>query len=731
MFALIAHEIEGRIRFATQGGLSDKEASALHYAITSSLDVVDDVRIYRKTGSVAIAFSAREDASLADARQQVIDFIGNLDRSGLEQMRVPMSASILFDENYYPEKITSMVVGWIGRRLFLPLPVRMAYDVIRAAPYLYEGARTLMARRIDVSVIDAAAIGFALLTRDMNAVSEIIFLLNLGEVFEEWTERKSTADLANSLLDQDMKAWVIRDDIEQLVPVEEVQAGETIVCRMGYTIPVDGVVVRGTGEVNQASLTGESVSIVRTTGDSVYAGTVLEEGELIVQTKATSKETRLMRIMHMIDDAADQKSTVESRVNDLADAIVPYNLAFGLLVGLITRNIHLMSAAFVVDYSCALKLATSISVLSAMREGASRGFTIKGGRQLEQLAHADTIVFDKTGTLTNATPQVTNVIGMNGNESKEVLRLSACLEEHFPHPVARAIVNAAAEQDLKHREQHSDVEYIVAHGIVSSLDGHRILIGSPHFIFDDEGVVLCPEARAVLEAEDGHQSVLFLARDKEVMGAIVLEDPLREDAPAMIADLRKAGFEHIVMLTGDAESAARQAAAKAGVDEYRSQVMPEDKANFIKDLQKKGRKVVMVGDGINDSLALTTADVGIAMNNGADVAREVADITFNTNDLNNVLMLRLMSQRLFRRMDKTYSFIMVVNTILLGLGVTGTLSSGASALLHNSSTVGVGLSSMRNLYPLEETPHSILKHESEQLHDADQQSWIERFSASA
>lgn len=726
MLVTIAHEIPGRIRFATGRPFSEKQASALHYGLTSGCKAISEVCIYRKTGSVAIRYVPGE-----GGRNQVIDAITSIDPAELNTMRVPLSASVFFDENYYPEKIASMVMSWVGRQLFLPLPVRMAYGVTRAVPFLMQGVQTLMARRIDVSTIDAAAIGFALLTRDMAAVNEISFLLRLGEVFEEWTERKSTADLASSLLEQDMQAWVLRDDTELLVGVDEVQAGEHIVCRMGSTIPLDGTVVEGEGEVNQASLTGEGVAITRKAGDSVYAGTVLEEGELIIKTRATSKETRLMRIMNMIDDAADQKSTVESRVHELADAVVPYNLAFGLLVGLITRNIYLMSAAFVVDYSCALKLSTSISVLSAMREGASRGFTIKGGRQLEQLACADAIVFDKTGTLTHATPRVTNVIGMNGFASREVLRLSACLEEHFPHPVARAIVNAAAEQNLEHREEHNEVEYIVAHGIVSTLYGHRVMIGSPHFLFEEEGVELCEEAREILEAEDGHQSVLFLAQDTTVMGALVLDDPVREDAPAMIANLRKMGFERIVMLTGDAESSAREAARKAGLTEYQSQMMPEDKARYIKRLQDEGHTVVMVGDGINDSLALTTADVGIAMSTGADVAREVADITFTTNDLNNVLTLRLMSQKLFRRMNSTYGFILILNSLLLGLGVTGRISSGLSALIHNGSTVGVGLSSMRNLYPMSLSSHEILEIEAAKpgsMTPADQH-WIRRLGA--
>lgn len=692
MFATIAHEIPGRIRFATGRPFSDQEANALRYALVSGDVPIYDVNVYQKTGSVMVAFPDT-------VRNEVVRQVTSIKRGALSKMNVPVSQSIILDPNHYPERIASMVLGRVARRIFLPLPLRMAYGLYKATPIVWRGFKTLLSRKLDVSVLDATAILFAILTKDFASAAEIGFLLGLGEVFEEWTERKSNADLASSLMGQEIKAWVMRNGEEMLVNTDEIGEGEEVIVRMGYTIPLDGTVICGEGQVNQASLTGESVAVTRQTGDSVFAGTVLEEGELHIAASATSNETRLARIMHMIDDANDQKSSVESRVARLADRIVPYNLAFGLLVGLFTRNIYRMSSAFVVDYSCALKLATSISVLSAMREGAARGFTIKGGKQLEQLAQADTIVFDKTGTLTHACPRVTNVIPFNGHDANESLRLAACLEEHFPHPMARAIVKAAVDKDLKHRERHAEVEYIVAHGIVSSLEGKRILIGSPHFIFEDEGVTLCDKAKRVLETEANRSSVLFLAEEKHVIAAIVLEDPIRDDAPALIASLRRAGFSKVVMLTGDAEAAAREAAICAGVDEYQAQMLPEGKAAYIAKLKEAGHKVVMVGDGINDSLALATADIGIAMCGGADVAREVADITLNTNDLSSVVMLRLMSKKLFKRLNSTYGFIIAVNTLLLGLGVTGRLTSGTSALLHNGSTIGVGLSSMRNLYP--------------------------------
>ncbi len=695
MFATLAHEIEGRMRLATGQSFDQQEANALQYLLLSANAGISSVRIYQKTGSVTLSY---EDGR----RQDALDHFESIKRASLAETQVPLAASLIMDENEYPERIASMVMWRTIRNILIPAPIRSIFLGITTIPYIVEGLRSLKARKLDVSVLDATALIFSMLARNFSAAGEIVFLLKLGELFEEWTERKSAADLAKSLMNIDEMVWVERNGERVLVSLDSVEPKERVVVLMGYTIPIDGKVLQGEGQVNQSSLTGESLAVKRCVGDSVYAGTVLEEGELLIEATATSKETRLSRIMNMIDDASDQKSKLESRVNELADKVVPYNLAFGAGVGLVTRDIMRTQAAFVVDYSCALKLATSISVVSAMREGAAKGFTIKGGKQLEHLAEADTIIFDKTGTLTQAKPSVTNIISLREDYNPdEVLRLSACLEEHFPHPVAHAIVQAAVDKGLSHREKHAEVEYIVAHGIVSSLDGERVLIGSPHFVFDDEKVEKTKRAQEILEQEAGRSSVLFLAVGGKLAGAIILEDPLRKDAKLLVDRLRASGFTKIVMLTGDAEAAAKVAATEAGVDDYRSQLLPEDKARFIAELREQGRKIVMVGDGVNDSLALATAHVGIAMNNGADVAREVADITLNTSDIQSIVLLRLMSKKLFKRMNSTYSFILLANSLFLGLGVFGILGATTSALLHNGATIGVALSSMRNLYKKE------------------------------
>lgn len=692
MFAQIAHEIPGRIRFATGLKFSPDEANALQYQLSTGKAGIDFVRVYQKTGSVTVGFEPEK-------RSDVIALFESLKRAELAGIHVPLSHSMIIDENEYPERLTSMVMWRTIRRILLPRPLGIAFTFLNAIPFIVDGIKTLFKFKLNISVLDATAILFSLISRDFKAASEITFLLKIGEVFEEWTERKSAADLAKTLMNVDEMVWVERGDERLLVPLASVEQGEHVIIRMGYTISIDGQVVEGEGQVNQSSLTGESLPVKKGVGDRVYAGTSLEEGELIIVATTTSKETRLSRIMDMIDDASEQKSSVESRVTQLADSIVPYNLAFGAGVGLLTRNLQRTSAAFVVDYSCALKLATSISVLSAMREGAHHGFTIKGGKQLEHLAEADTIVFDKTGTLTQAKPKVTKVVSLQEDiPEKEILRFSACLEEHFPHPVATAIVQEALKQNLAHRERHAEVEYIVAHGIVSSLDSKRVLIGSPHFVFDDENVPMTDEAKRLLVEEAGRSSVLFLAIGGNLAGAIIIEDPIRPDAKALVDRLRQTGFTKIVMLTGDAEAAAQVAAEAAGVDEYRAQMLPEDKAKIIAELKKEGRKVVMVGDGVNDSLALATAHVGIAMNNGADVARQVADITLNTANIQSVVLLRLMSKKLFKRLSGTYGFILAANSLFLGLGVFGLLGAGTSALLHNGSTIGIALSSMRNLY---------------------------------
>lgn len=701
MFAVLAHQMKGRLRLATQQKLSEQEANALQYLLITGGANITAVRVYQKTGSVTLWHNNHN-------HTEVIELFNRIKRSELKDIQVPLAHSMIMNDNEYPERIACMFMWRTLRNIFIPRPIRYLFLTLTTLPFIWEGIQALRQKKLNVSVLDATALSVSLCARDFSAAGEIVFLLKLGGVFEEWAERKSAADLAKSLMNVDEMVWVERKGERMLVSLDSVQAHEQVIIQMGYTIPIDGTVIYGEGQVNQSSLTGESIAVKRGIGDSVFAGTVLEEGELIIEATATSKETRLSRIMNMIEDASEQKSSVESRVNRLADKVVPYNMAFGTGVALLTRDILRTQAAFVVDYSCALKLSTSISVVSAMREGANLGFTIKGGKQFEQLAQADTIVFDKTGTLTYAKPKVTRVISLTEQLNEdEVLRLSACLEEHFPHPVAHAIVQAALDRNLSHREDHAEVEYIVAHGIVSSLKGKRVLIGSPHFVFEDEHISCNEHVKELLNKEAGRSSVLFLAVGGELAGAIILEDPLRADAKLLVDRLRANGFRKIIMLTGDSEAAAALAARKAGVDDYRSQLLPEDKAAFIHKLKEQGHRVVMVGDGVNDSLALACADVGIAMNNGADIAREVADITLNTNDIQSIVVLRSMSKKLFKRMNSTYRFILAANSLFLGLGVFGLLGATSSALLHNGATIGVALSSMRNLHK-EKAAHKTL-----------------------
>ena len=585
-----------------------------------------------------------------------------------------------------------------GRKWFLPAPIRNAYTAVVSVKYIWKGIRTLAKGKIEVPVLDATAIGVSMFRGDYGTASSVMFLLGVGELLEEWTHKKSVGDLARSMSLNVGKVWLKKDGQEILVPSEKIVSGDEIVVHMGNLVPFDGEVSDGEGMVNQASLTGESVPVRRTLGSVVYAGTVLEEGELTILVKQTGGSSRYEKITAMIEESEKLKSGLESKAEHLADRLVPYSLGGTALTYLLTQNATKALSILMVDFSCALKLAMPISVLSAIREANQHKITVKGGKFLEAVADADTIVFDKTGTLTKAQPTVAEVVSFSETKNPdELLRIAACLEEHFPHSMAKAVVDAAREKHLDHEEMHSKVEYIVAHGISTTIEGKKAVIGSYHFVFEDENSVIpkgMEEKFSRLPAEYSH---LYLAIEGVLAAVICIEDPLRPEAAEIVRQLKKAGLKKIVMMTGDSERTAKAIAKKVGVDEYYAEVLPEDKANFVEKEKAEGRKVIMIGDGINDSPALSAADVGIAISEGAEIAREIADITVAADDLAEILVLRMLSNRLMKRIHRNYRFIVTFNAGLILLGVGGILQPTTSALLHNTSTLYIGLKSMGNL----------------------------------
>ena len=546
-------------------------------------------------------------------------------------------------------------------------------------------------------MLDATAIGVSVMRGDFSTAGSVMFLLGIGEILEEWTHKKSVDDLARTMSLNVSKVWLKTEDQEVLVPASKIKAGDRIVIRMGTVIPFDGDIVDGEAMINQASLTGESVSVRKTVGSYAYAGTVVEEGEITVGVKQVSGNSRFDKIVTMIEESEKLKSGVESKAEHLADRLVPYSLGGTALTYLLTRNVTKALSILMVDFSCALKLSMPISVLSAIREANLYNITVKGGKYLEAVAEADTIVFDKTGTLTKATPTVVDVVPFDGRTPDELLRIAACLEEHFPHSMAKAVVNAAKEKNLDHEEMHSKVEYVVAHGISTTIDDKNVIIGSSHFVFEDEKCTIPEGKQELFDGLPEEYSHLYLAIENQLAGVICIEDPLREEAKTVVAELKKTGFGKIVMMTGDSDRTASAIAKRVGVDEYYSEVLPEDKAAFVEKEKAAGRKVIMIGDGINDSPALSAADVGIAISNGAEIAREIADITVGADDLGQIVTLRRLSNRLMKRIQSNYRFIVGFNSGLIVLGVTGVIRPTTSALLHNTSTLAIGLKSMKNL----------------------------------
>lgn len=686
---IIKHEIPGRIRVhMVQPKMTFEEADILLYYLVN-LENVTKAKVYERTQDAVIYYEK-------DRRE----IIKALQKFGYDRVTVPEGLTEHSGRQMnaeYQEKLLMKVVMRFGGKFLIPAPVRAVWTGVRSLKYLQQGIVSLKKGRLEVAALDATAIGVSILRRDMNTASSIMFLLGIGELLEEWTHKKSVGDLARDMSLNVGKVWLLREEQEILVPAKQIEPEDLVVVRMGNVIPFDGVVSGGEAMVNQASMTGEAVPVKKTAESYVYAGTVVEEGELIICVKAVSRATRFEKIVTMIEESEKLKSNLESHAEHLADQLVPYTLAGTILTWLLTKNVTKALAVLMVDFSCALKLAIPISVLSAIREAGAHNITVKGGKYMEAAANATTIVFDKTGTLTEARPTVRKVVSFCEQSEDELLRMAACLEEHFPHSMAKAVVEAARKRGLEHEEMHSKVNYIVAHGISSTIEGKRVVIGSHHFVFEDEKCSVREPWIRQFETLPEECSLLYLAIEHELAAVVCIEDLLRKEAADVVRALKATGLEKVVMMTGDSEKTAASVARRVGVDAYYSEVLPEDKAKFVEQERASGRTVIMIGDGINDSPALSAANVGIAIRDGAQIAQEIADITISAENLWEIVMLRRLSEALMRRIQKNYRSIVGINATLILLGVTGILQPTTSALLHNMSTLTISLTNMKNL----------------------------------
>ncbi|WP_288932385.1 heavy metal translocating P-type ATPase [uncultured Eubacterium sp.] len=686
---VIKHEIKGRIRIhILQSRMTFEQADTLEYYLSNN-KLVTSVKVRERLQDATISYIG--------SREDIIKLLTSFKYNNVEVPDVYLQNSGRELNREYWDKLVNKVFLYGANKIFLPNPIRECITLTKSVKYLWNGVRTLASRKIEVPVLDATAIGVSIARNNMNTAGSIMFLLGIGEILEEWTHKKSVDDLARSMSLNVGKVWLCQGEQDILVSTSDVKAGDLVRVHMGNIIPFDGTVVSGEAMVNQASLTGESIPVQKNAEGIVYAGTVLEEGELVMRVDQTNGSSRYEKIVTMIEESEKLKTSMESKASHLADKLVPYTLLGTGLTYALTRNATKALSVLMVDFSCALKLAMPISVLSAIREASLHNITVKGGKYLEAMAEADTIVFDKTGTLTKANPTVVDVVSFNGQDSDELLRIAACLEEHFPHSMAKAVVDAAAEKNLEHEEVHSEVEYIVAHGISSMIDGQKVVIGSHHFVFEDEKCTVDPEKMGTFNSLPPEYSHLYMAINNRLAAVICIEDPLREEAAAVIRLLKMAGIGKVVMMTGDSDRTAKAIAKKAGIDEYYSEVLPEDKANFVEKEKAKGRKVIMIGDGINDSPALSAADIGISISDGAEIAREIADVTIGADNLYEIVTLKALSNSLVKRIDKNYRFIVSFNAGLIVLGVTGIIPPTMSALLHNGSTLAIGMKSMENL----------------------------------
>ena len=689
MKCTILHEGRGRMRVHVCNVRMTLHRADVLEAYLNHHDAIEKATVYERTGDVVLYYRGRR----ADAVQALSRY--KFDQPELDALVTTADSRKLNQE--YQEKMCDLVAGHFFRKLFLPAPICAAYTVWRSIAFVWKGVRCLLRRRLEVEVLDALSIGVSVLRGDFSTAGSVMFLLNLGSLLEEWTRKKSLDDLARSMALNVDKVWVRSQGTEVLLPLTKVQPGDEIVVRSGNMVPLDGTVIEGEAMVNQAALTGESMPVRKAKGATVYAGTVVEEGECVFLAKAAGGANRYDKIVAMIEESEKLKSSTENRALELADKLVPWCLAGTVVTYALTRNVTRAISILMVDFSCALKLSMPLAVLSAMRECGTAHITVKGGKYLEALAKADTIVFDKTGTLTRATPQVVDIIPFSNSEKDDVLRLAACLEEHFPHSMANAVVRAAREQGLAHEEMHSEVEYIVAHGIASRVGGERVVIGSYHFVFEDEHCIVPADEQEKFDQMPAEYSHLYMAASGQLVGVICIADPLRPEAASVLRQLHKLGIRNAVMMTGDSYRTAEAIARQVGVDQFFAEVLPEDKANFVQKAKAEGHTVVMIGDGINDSPALSAADIGIAINSGAAIAREIADVTIKADSLEELVTLKTIANALQHRVSSNYRFVLSFNSTLIALGALGILQPAASAMLHNLSTIGISLRSMTNL----------------------------------
>ena len=689
MKCTILHESKGRMRVHVCAVRMTLHRADVLEAYLNHHDAIEHATVYERTGDVVVYYKG--------SRKDAVTALSGYKFDVAEYDALVTSADSRKINQEYQEKMFDLIAGRVFRELFLPTPLAAAYTVYRSLGFVWKGVKCLLNRKLEVEVLDALSIGVSVLRGDYGTAGSVMFLLNLGSLLEEWTRKKSLDDLARSMSLNVDKVWVRSQGTEVLVPLTKVQPGDEIVVRSGNMIPLDGTVVEGEAMVNQAALTGESMPVRKAVGLSVYAGTVVEEGECVFTATAAGGANRYDKIVSMIEESEKLKSSTENRALQLADKLVPWCLAGTVATYVLTRNVTRAISILMVDFSCALKLSMPLAVLSAMRECGSYHITVKGGKYLETLAKADTIVFDKTGTLTRATPKVVDVVPFSGCEEREVLQLAACLEEHFPHSMANAVVRVAKERGISHEEMHSEVEYIVAHGIASRVAGERVVIGSYHFVFEDEHCVIPEGEKEKFDNLRPEYSHLYMAASGQLVGVICIADPLRPEAASVLRQLRKLGITNTVMMTGDSERTAAAIAKQVGVDHYFAEVLPEDKAAFVQKAKAEGHTVVMIGDGINDSPALSAADIGIAINSGAAIAREIADITIKADSLEELVVLKTIANGLQRRVHANYRFVLSFNSTLIVLGAMGILQPATSAMLHNLSTIGISLKSMTNI----------------------------------
>ena len=696
MKCTILHEGKGRMRVHVEKVRMTLHRADVLEAYLNHHDAIVHAAVYERTGDVVITYTGKRTAAIAILAGYKFDVA--------EYDALVTSADSRRLNREYQDKMFDLVAGRCLRKLFLPAPLDAAYTAFRSIRFLWKGVRCVLSRRLEVEVLDALSIGVSLLRGDFGTAGSVMFLLNLGSLLEEWTRKKSLDDLARSMALNVDKVWVRSQGTEVLVPLTKVRSGDEVVVRSGNMIPLDGTVLEGEAMVNQAALTGEAMPVRKTEGSTLYAGTVVEEGECVFIAKAEGGSNRYDKIVAMIEESEKLKSSTENRALVLADKLVPWCLGATVVTYLLTRNATRAISCLMVDFSCALKLSMPLAVLSAMRECGSYHITVKGGKYLEALSKADTIVFDKTGTLTRATPQVVEVVPFSGCNEREVLQLAACLEEHFPHSMANAVVRAAKERGISHEEMHSEVEYIVAHGIASRVGGQRVVIGSHHFVFEDEKCTIPTAEQQKFDALKPAYSHLYMAASGQLVGVICISDPLRPEAAAVLNGLRALGIRNTVMMTGDSERTAAAIAKQVGVDRFFAEVLPEDKANFVQQAKAEAHTVVMIGDGINDSPALSAADIGIAINSGAAIAREIADVTIKADSLEELVALKAIANSLQKRVHANYRFVLTFNSALIALGALGILQPASSAMLHNLSTIGISLKSMTNLLPENKAP---------------------------